>query len=127
MAISREENDLLTRVENGAPMGEMINNWGQDRKLMKMGHFTGFPQSFATEDFAMFLGQGPIHDRTGEQLTSADGAVVRLRRQLLTSVREFMDGQTPELADNPGLNYTTAISLGGVIEAGDDWRSLVTD
>ncbi len=24
MALSKEDNDLLTRVENGAPMGEMI-------------------------------------------------------------------------------------------------------
>lgn len=109
------------------PPGGPENNWGQDRKLMKMGHFTGFPQSFATEDFAMFLGQGPIHDRTDEQLSSADGAVVRLRRQLLKSVREFMDGQTPELADNPELDYATAVSVGGVIEAGRDWRRLAAD
>lgn len=109
------------------PPGGPENNWGQDRALMKMGHFTGFPQSFATEDFAMFLGQGPIHDRTQEQLCSADGAVVRLRRQLLKSVREFMAGKTPELADPARLDYGTAVSVGGVIPTGSDWHALVDE
>ena len=59
------------------------DNWGQNRDLMRRGHQTGFPQHLGTEDFAMFISQGPIYDRTQEQLCSADGAVLRVRNLLL--------------------------------------------
>jgi hypothetical protein len=72
----------------------------------------------------MFLGQGPIADRTNEQLCSADGAVLRVRTLLLKSAREFMAGKTPTLADNPELDYSRAISVGGVLPTGADWRVL---
>lgn len=109
------------------PPGDANNAWGQNRDLMKRGHATGFPQHLGTEDFAMFLSQGPIHDRTDEQLCSADAAVVRVRQQLLRSVREFLDGKTPTLAASPGLDYRQANSVGGVLHAGDDWRKLAAD
>ncbi len=100
-------------------------NWGQNRDLMKRGHATGFPQHLGTEDFAMFISQGPIVDRTDEQLCSADGAVIRVRQALLKSVREFLAGRTPTLADSPALDYRAIRSVGGVIAADADWRSLV--
>ena len=106
------------------PPGDPRDNWGQNRDLMKRGHATGFPQHLGTEDFAMFLGQGRIADRSDEQLCSADGAALRVRQQLLRSVREFMAGQTPRLADSPELDYSRAVSVGGVLPAGTDWRAL---
>ncbi len=106
------------------PPGAAADNWGQNRDLMRRGHSTGFPQHLGTEDFAMFLSQGPIADRTDEQLCSADGAVLRVRAALLKSVREFMAGQTPALADSPDLDYRRIKSIGGVMPAGADWRSL---
>lgn len=106
------------------PPGTAENNWGQNRDLMKRGHFSGFPQHLGTEDFAMFLGQGPILDRTDEQLCSADLAVVRVRNLLLQSVREFAAGKTPYLAHNAELDYSKIESVGGVIQMGADWRSL---
>jgi len=106
------------------PPGEANDNWGQNRDLMKRGHATGFPQHLGTEDFAMFLSQGPIADRTDEQLCSADGAVLRVRAALLKSVREFIAGKTPTLAASPALDYSQAVSVGGVIAAGTDWRVL---
>jgi phenylpropionate dioxygenase-like ring-hydroxylating dioxygenase large terminal subunit len=106
------------------PPGTPADNWGQNRDLMRRGHATGFPQHLGTEDFAMFIGQGPIADRTTEQLCSADGAVLRVRQALLKSVREFVAGETPTLADNPDLDYSQIFSVGGVLPAGEDWRSL---
>ena len=106
------------------PPGTAANGWGQNRDLMKRGHATGFPQHLGTEDFAMFLSQGPIHDRTDEQLCSADAAVVKVRQLLLRSVREFQDGQTPYLANNPELDYRAANSVGGLLQPGENWRSL---
>jgi phthalate 4,5-dioxygenase len=107
------------------PPGTPENNWGQNRDLMKRGHATGFPQHLATEDFAMFLGQGPIADRTDEQLCSADGPVLRVRSALMKSVKEFIAGKTPTMADSAQLDYAQVRSVGGVIPAGSDWRDLV--
>ncbi|CAN0619964.1 phthalate 4,5-dioxygenase [Burkholderia multivorans] len=106
------------------PPGTRENSYGQNRDLMKRGHATGFYQHLGTEDFAMFLGQGPIADRTTEQLCSADGAVLRVRALLLKSAREFIAGKTPTLADNPELDYARVLSIGGVLPAGSDWRVL---
>jgi len=91
--------------------------------LMKRGHFSGFPQHLATEDFSMFMGQGPILDRTDEQLCSADGAVVRMRQCLLKSVAEFQEGKIPHLARNP--DYPRALSVGGLIDQAEQWRDLL--
>lgn len=101
------------------------DNWGQNRDLMARGHATGFPQHLGTEDFAMFLSQGPIVDRSDEQLCSADGAVLRVRNALLKAVREFQAGKTPTLADSPALDYRQIRSVGGVLAEGTDWRTLV--
>ena len=106
------------------PPGDARDNWGQNRDIMKRGHATGFPQHLGTEDFAMFISQGRIYDRSDEQLCSADGAVLRVRQQLLRSVREFMAGQTPKLASSPELDYAQVRSVGGVLPAGTDWRVL---
>ncbi|NML44743.1 aromatic ring-hydroxylating dioxygenase subunit alpha [Ramlibacter sp. G-1-2-2] len=106
------------------PPGDAKDNWGQNRDLMRRGHKTGFPQHLGTEDFAMFISQGPIYDRSEEQLCSADGAVMRVRALLLRAAREFIDGKTPALADNPQLDYRAIRSVGGVIATGANWRTL---
>jgi phenylpropionate dioxygenase-like ring-hydroxylating dioxygenase large terminal subunit len=107
------------------PPGDADDNWGQNRDLMERGHYSGFPQHLATEDFAMFLAQGPIHDRTKEQLCSADAALVRVRQILLRSVREFQGGETPKLATGQEDDYAKAISVGGLLSGDSDWRELV--
>jgi len=106
------------------PPGTPADNWGQNRELMRRGHQTGFPQHLGTEDFAMFLSQGPIYDRSLEQLCSADGAVLRVRSLLLKAVREHQAGKVPYLADNDALDYAKVRSVGGVLPVGTDWRSL---
>lgn len=109
------------------PPGDENNNWGQNRSVMKRGYFSGFPQHFATEDFAIFLSQGPRLDRTKENLCSSDMAVVRLRQQILKSVKEFMAGKEPRLARNPDLQYKNIVSFGGVFPQGKNWQSLLDD
>lgn len=105
------------------PPGDGKNNWGQDRGLMARGHFSGFPQHFGTEDFAIFLSQGPILDRTDEQLCSADGALVRVRNLLLRGAREHEAGAPGKSAQE--LNYSGIQSVGGILAESEDWRKLV--
>ncbi len=106
------------------PPGDASNNWGQNRGLMKRGFFSGFPQHFATEDFAVFMSQGPRLDRSREQLCSSDRAVVLMRNLLLQTVQEFMDGQAPRLARGGELRYSDIVSFGGVYGEDTTWRSL---
>jgi phthalate 4,5-dioxygenase len=82
------EKDAVTSFSDPADWppavpGDAGNNWGQDRELMRRGHFTRFPQHLTTEDLAIVTSQGPIVDRTKKFLNSGDGALVRLRRLLL--------------------------------------------
>jgi phthalate 4,5-dioxygenase oxygenase subunit len=107
------------------PPGEPRDNWGQNRDIMKRGHFSGFPQHLGTEDFAMFISQGPMYDRTDEQLCSADGAVIRVRQLLIKAAREFAEGKAPTMAHHPDLNYRAIRSVGAVLPADADWHTLV--
>jgi phthalate 4,5-dioxygenase oxygenase subunit len=100
------------------------DNWGQDRELMKRGHFTGFPQHLTTEDLAVITSQGPIVDRTKEFLNNGDGAVVRLRRLLLQSVREFMAGEVPRLARHDSIAYPTIRPFAAMLGDKEDWRPV---
>jgi hypothetical protein len=107
------------------PPGPPEDNWGQNRDLMRRGHFSGFPEGVATEDFAMFMSQGRILDRTREQLCAADTEVIRLRQMLLRSVRQFQQGGLPHGSRGNGLDHGRIYSFGGVYDADADWRSHV--
>lgn len=109
------------------PIGDKSNAWGQDRKLMQKGYFSGFPQHFATEDFAIFLSQGPRLDRSNEQLCTSDMALVKVRNNILNSVREYMDGKDPKLARNQELDYRKIVSFGGVFPEDKTWEYLLED
>ncbi|PUE36770.1 Rieske 2Fe-2S domain-containing protein [Limnohabitans sp. Hippo4] len=106
------------------PPGNESNNWGQNRDLMRRGHATGFPQHLGTEDFAMFLSQGPIHDRTDEQLCPADGALIRVRRQLMRAAQEYVTNKAPIAPNHEQLDYKQIQSIGAVLEADQNWREL---
>ncbi len=121
------EKDAITLFSDPADWppavpGDASNNWGQDRELMRNGHFTGFPQHITTEDLVIATSQGPIVDRTREYLNSGDGALVRLRRVLLQAIDD-VDSETR--APNSLVDYSTLRGFAGVIPAGGDWRTLI--
>jgi hypothetical protein len=75
--------------------GDRWNAWGQDRALMRDGHFTGFGRSLLEEDVAIQTSMGPILDRTKEHLSSSDVAVAQLRRMLLDALAASGTGALP--------------------------------
>lgn len=107
------------------PPGDENNNWGQNREIMKLGHFTGFPQALGTEDFAVIASQGAVVDRTKEYLGAGDGAVVQVRRSLMTALREFMDGKTPVAANHVEIDYAKAAPVSALFDQGAKWRELI--
>jgi phenylpropionate dioxygenase-like ring-hydroxylating dioxygenase large terminal subunit len=98
--------------------------WGQDRRLMKNGNHTGFTD-IVVEDFVMQVSMSPIVDRSEEYLCSADQAIVRLRRQLLQSVRKYMANEVPSSARPESRDYSGITATGGRMKSvDDDWRTL---
>jgi phthalate 4,5-dioxygenase len=107
------------------PPGAAKDNWGQARDLMQRGHASGFPQHLATEDFAVFLSQGAILDRTAEQMCSGDAAVVRVRLAFMRSIGEFQKGSAPVSSTALNVAFKNIHSVGGLIDDAKAWRELV--
>jgi phthalate 4,5-dioxygenase len=107
--------------------GDRSNRWGQNRDLMKAGHFTGFGRSLLEEDAAIQTSMGPLVDRSKENLSSSDVAVAHLRRMLLEALEAVKAGELP-----PG----SALRPGGVrlpnasevlVDEGMRWESAAFD
>jgi phthalate 4,5-dioxygenase oxygenase subunit len=97
------------------------NAWGQDRKAMASGHFSGFTKSVLHEDVGVQMSMGPIVDRSLEHLCGTDLAVMRMRRYLLGQLQRFEAGDTVDgalrgYAREPNLPFSCAVGSGA------DWR-----
>ena len=77
--LTREENELLTQVGSGTPMGEL--RWKMD--------------TVAQQDHMAGETQGPIADRTLERLSHSDRAVVFLRQLIMENIEKVMQGMDP--------------------------------
>jgi phthalate 4,5-dioxygenase oxygenase subunit len=86
-------------------MGGWDNMWGQDRKAMKEGHFTGIVRCVPYEDFVAEESMFPIVDRSREYLGSSDMVIIRARRMLLQAVRAFQDGK-PAFGQDAEVDYS---------------------
>jgi phenylpropionate dioxygenase-like ring-hydroxylating dioxygenase large terminal subunit len=98
--------------------------WGQDRELMKAGHFTGFGRNLLEEDAAIQTSMGPILDRTKEHLSSGDVAVAHARRMLLDALSAAEKGERPPgsaLAAQP-INLPNALE--GLLHEGERWQDM---
>jgi phthalate 4,5-dioxygenase len=107
--------------------GDRTNAWGQDRGVMENGHFTGFWRSLLEEDAVVQTSMGPIVDRSKENLSSGDVAVVHARRMLLDALSAADRGERP-----PG----SALTPGGIrlpnafetfVDQGMRWEDAAVD
>ncbi len=106
------------------PQGGPDTCWGQDRELMKKGHFTGFPSNLTAEDTAVQMSMGAIPDRTHEHLCSSDKAVGFGRQLLIQAARDFQDGKMP-LGASPDVDWSAARSRLVHVEQTQDWRDAM--
>jgi phthalate 4,5-dioxygenase len=105
-------------------VGDRSSRWGQDRELMRAGHFTGIDRSVIDEDAVVQTSMGPITDRPNENLSQTDGAVAQARRLLLDALASAAAGQLP-----PGSALAPQVPriphpFEAVIDAGVSWRDL---
>lgn len=100
------------------------NRFGQDRAAMRAGKtFSGLP-GLIEEDVAVVVSSGPIRDRSGERLSSADIGIQRLYRTLLTIAKQVDEGREPTGLGS-SVDYGGIVGTSGVVDAGEPWQSLV--
>ena len=102
--------------------GSHENNWGQDRKAMADGHYSGFIDHVLLEDAVVQASIGSVADRTRDFLTHTDMGVQRLRKALLQAIDRFEAGEIFDGA-MPSVNRQT-IARGALIPSDSDWREI---
>jgi phthalate 4,5-dioxygenase oxygenase subunit len=119
---------VVPDLGNFAPLpGGRAKRWGQDRAIMKQGHFTGFARSLLEEDMVVQASMGPIVDRSKEHISSSDVAVVQTRRLLLTSLEDFEAGRLPPGSALAAETVRVTNPLDAVIDAGMHWEDFSFD
>ena len=98
-------------------------NYGQDRKAMRLGDFTGIG-GFPHQDIAMWETMGRIADRSHERLGASDVAIVEFRRILVKALRAFVAGEPALGTQGPRGPRADKRSFEGVIPKATDWRTL---
>jgi phthalate 4,5-dioxygenase len=67
---------------------------------------------------------GPIYDRRKEHLGTSDMAVVRMRRLMLQSVRDFMEGGKTPLGLGAALDYKKLRAEEALVPLDTPWQKL---
>ncbi len=106
-------------LPNYRSAGNRENDWLIDRQVQKYETFTGI-DGINAQDVAVQESMGPIVDRTRENLTRSDIAIIQARRLLLQAAQTVSDGGTP-----PGVasTYYNARAIEGILPTGADWRA----
>jgi phthalate 4,5-dioxygenase oxygenase subunit len=112
---------------NYAPLpGGREDRWGQDRALMKAGHFTGFGNNILEEDMVVQASMGPIVDRAREFLSATDIAIVQTRRMLLAALEGFEVGDLPPGSARCSEPVVMPGPIDVVVEAGSSWKDVAS-
>jgi nitrite reductase/ring-hydroxylating ferredoxin subunit len=77
------------------PIFGRANGWGFDAEEQRTRTFTGMGMDINIHDQFACESQGPIQDRTRENLGSSDKGIVLYRRILLDAIRRNEAGETP--------------------------------
>jgi phthalate 4,5-dioxygenase len=116
---------------NWWPVLNKENEWGMRRDIQNEKNFTGIA-GIRLQDHAVITSMGPIMDRTREHLGTADAALIRVRRRLITAAKALRDeGALPPGAEQPDF-YTLRSCLAMLptdvkwTEALDDWHHART-
>jgi nitrite reductase/ring-hydroxylating ferredoxin subunit len=104
--------------------GDRSNRWGQDRALMKAGHWSGFDRSAIDEDTVVQVSMGPIVDRSRENLSSSDIAIAHTRRLILDTIASVQAGELPPGSARSEVPVRIPHPFDAVIDAGESWQEV---
>ncbi len=104
-----------------SPVRTLDNDFGQDRAAMSAGSFTGI-EGIPNQDLAMWVGMGPIVDRTREVLGGSDVAIVAFRRLMVDAAQRMRESGQALGREGDVPAQQSIASFEGVIEKSVDWR-----
>jgi phthalate 4,5-dioxygenase oxygenase subunit len=107
----------LNKVRNAG------NLWLQDREAMESGRSFSGIVGVNLQDAAVQESMGGICDRTREHLGQTDVAVIRMRRLMLASVRDFIGGGVP-LGLREAFPYGKLAAEERVIDINAPWQMV---
>ena len=112
-----------TSTPTSGPKRNRDNDWLIDRKVQKYETFTGI-EGINTQDQAVQESMGAIVDRSTENLSASDMAIVVARRMLLGAAETVADGGDP-----PGLSesYYKLRAIDCLLPADAVWQEALAD
>ena len=116
--------DLPDRRNFASLRGDRSDRWGQDRELMKDGHWSGLARSAIEEDTVVQVSMGPIVDRTKENLSSSDVAVAATRRLILDATAAYETGRLPPGSARTPEGVRIPQPFDAVLDTGQSWGEL---
>ena len=104
-------------------VGNRDNDWLIDRQVQKRETFTGI-EGINAQDVAVQESMGAIVDRSLENLSRSDMAIVHARRILLEATRTVADGGDPP---GTGTSYYNVRAIERLLGPGVEWRDAILD
>jgi phthalate 4,5-dioxygenase oxygenase subunit len=95
----------------------------QDRELMKQGNYTGI-SGIPNQDIAMWVGMGPIADRSHDILGASDQAIVTFRRLMHAAAKATGEGKTVFDHSTSTISLDQLKAWEEVVDKGTNWRIL---
>lgn len=111
------------------PVRNTSNRYLQNRKIMKTWSFSGIGEkpgsNFTAQDAWATVSQGPIQDRTKENLGYGDKVIIAARKLLLEAVQDVQDGKEPlhVVRKAEQNNFDHLVIKGEVVPELSDWKS----
>ncbi|WP_332712761.1 Rieske 2Fe-2S domain-containing protein [Pelagibacterium mangrovi] len=106
------------------PVLNMRNDYGMDRQAQKEGrYYSGIP-GIAMQDASLQESMGPIQDRTKENLTSTDNAIIMARQRLRKAAKALEKGDLPPGRD-PNCHRVRSASF--VLPVGEAFQDKKLD
>jgi phenylpropionate dioxygenase-like ring-hydroxylating dioxygenase large terminal subunit len=102
------------------PTHNRTNDYLVDREMQRNETYTGI-KDFGAQDYSIQEGMGIISDRSTEHLGVTDRGIIAMRRLLIDSARDLLEGIEPVSAHNPD-----AYSVHGgqtLLSVEADWES----
>jgi phenylpropionate dioxygenase-like ring-hydroxylating dioxygenase large terminal subunit len=104
-----------------------VNGYRQDRESMRKQSFTGMGFNFQAHDAFATESQGPVQDRTQENLVSSDKAIVAARKLIMNAIKDVQENRRPQhvITDPAANRFPHLMVISEVIGASQDWKEYV--
>ena len=128
--LDRKKYDEQNKTEIGPdymPYRTLANRYLQDRESMKTTTFTGMGTLFMVHDAFASETQGPIQDRSRENLGTGDVIIAGVRRLLRQAIEDVANGKLPPNCTRGAADktYPNLIVVNAVIDADQDNNDYV--